>query len=286
MRLIRTLLVAILLASSSAYADTSAIFFGAKSVRHSESLGPALARLQEDYDVEYLDADDPSSKSVFAEHHVEFAPTIVFFEDDSEIDRMIGTASDWEEQSRGRLSGEDHWRPYRSVVRIKTAAGSGTGVVISSEPGNTIIATAAHVVSRGRMSFVELWRDSGIVVYAATVVAIDTDDDLALLKVSTNEIALPCTAVIGRRPGTGDTAFSIGCSRGNAPSVTVCRVRPSEGKHVMTNNAPQVGRSGGGLFNLDSEIIGICSAANYGLDKGWYVGAGKLKRMLLEYAAK
>ena len=50
--------------------------------------------------------------------------------------------------------------------------------------------------------------------------------------------------------------------------------------NIECSTTPEGGRSGGGLFNSDGEIIGICSAADKDLNEGIYAGPAAIFAML------
>ncbi len=142
---------------------------------------------------------------------------------------------------------------------------TGSGVIVS-EKG--YILTCHHVVENARS--IEVMLSSGE-IYGATLVGGDTESDLAVIMIDPGDKALTyvtqgCSAdlAVGERvvavgdrknmdltvtTGTvSDTACSIAVGNGN--TVTV----------IQTDAAIDSGKSGGGLFNLDGELIGIVNA--------------------------
>jgi len=277
-------LLAILLLTSTAAADVTGVYFGADYCQPCRSLRPSLARLQRAYDVNHVDAGDANQSATCQQYGVTTIPQIVFLSDGVEIDRIVGTSPDWQRRCEDRLSGRNNWRPIRAAVRVRTPGGIGSGVILSSVPGRTVIATAAHVAQGSQTVTVDLFRDFGVKTYPATTATINTDHDLALLLVASNTLALP--AALGAENtavSLGDTVFGIGCSGGAGVSVMTCRVVSLDGGDVFASGAVAQGRSGGGLYNRRFELIGICSATNQRRQDGWYIGAEKLKALLSEW---
>src|SRR6185503_7248482 len=72
----------------------------------------------------------------------------------------------------------------------------------------------------------------------------------------------------------GDRVVSIGCSNGQDPTALASRIttldRYQGGPNIETTGAPVEGRSGGGLFNQDGQLIGICFAADKEGNEGLY----------------
>lgn len=275
-------LLAILLLTPTVAADVTAIYFGASFCQPCRSLRPSLSRLQRDYDVRKIDTSRDRATS--QQYEVRTIPQIVFLLDGVEIDRIQGASPDWLARCRMRLSGRNNWRPIRAAVRVRTPSGIGSGVILSSVPGRTVIATAAHVVQGSQSVTVDLFRDSGVKSFAASVSIVTDTTDLALLTLAST---LPLPAVIGASagapPATGDVTFAIGCSGGAGVTVMTCRIQSLDGGDVFASGSPALGRSGGGLYNQRFELIGICSAQNSKRGDGWYIGQAKLQALLSEW---
>jgi thiol-disulfide isomerase/thioredoxin len=272
--------LALFLLMPTAAADVTGLYFGASYCQPCRSLQPALARLPR---VAYVDAGNPNNAETCRRYEVASIPQIIFIEDGVEIDRIQGASPDWQRRCEDRLSGRNNWRPIRAAVRVRTPGGIGSGVILSSVPGRTVIATAAHIVRDEPSVTVDLFRDFGVKTFPATVAAVNDTTDLALLTVASNTLPLPSAVGASQVPEIGDTCFGIGCSGGRGVSVMACRVVSLDGGDVFASGAPAQGRSGGGLFNRRFELIGICSAANERRQDGWYIGADKLKALLSEW---
>jgi serine protease Do len=151
-------------------------------------------------------------------------------------------------------------------------SGAGSGFVISRDG---LVVTNHHVVV-GRDHFdVKLFdgRD-----FEATVVGSDEETDVALLKLK-DATKLP-TVVLGKSDvlQVGDRVFAIGSPMGLESSVTTgivsAKGRGSLGLYresyldfLQTDAAIGPGNSGGPLFNLNGEVIGINTAVS-GLGRG------------------
>jgi hypothetical protein len=81
-----------------------------------------------------------------------------------------------------------------------------------------------------------------------------------------------------------DAAWSVGCDRGADPTVRSSRVtaiqRYNGPANLETSGAPVEGRSGGGLFNNQGELIGVCFAADPQLDEGLYAAIPSIQAEL------
>jgi len=141
----------------------------------------------------------------------------------------------------------------------------GSGFVI--HPDGYIV-TNAHVVSRTVRREVEFANGRS---YEARIVAIDTQKDLAVLKID-SELSLP-TVLLGRSDDlmVGETVVAIGNPFGYSHTVT-SGVISATGRNIdvqegvvfrdliQTDASINPGNSGGPLLNILGELIGINSA--------------------------
>jgi 2-alkenal reductase len=157
----------------------------------------------------------------------------------------------------------------RGTVAILTEVGSGSGFVYDS---NGHIITNYHVVEGANS--IEVRFTSGFMSYA-TVVGIDTDSDLAVIKVDAPADELfPLPLGDSDLLKVGQTVIAIGNPFGLESTMTVgiisalgrtldsMRVSPdgasfSAGDVIQTDAAINPGNSGGPLFNINGEVIGI-----------------------------
>ena len=140
------------------------------------------------------------------------------------------------------------------------ARGLGSGFILRSDG---LVITTAHVVEGAAEITVKLMDKRE---FRAGVVGIDRISDLAVLKIDGQD--LPVVKVGDpSRAGVGDWVLAIGSPFGFEHSVTAGiisakgRSLPSEGyvPFIQTDVAVNPGNSGGPLFNLEGEVIGINS---------------------------
>ena len=149
-----------------------------------------------------------------------------------------------------------------------TFAGLGSGVVIDTE-GHII--TAAHVVQTADLVEVEF--QSGVVVTAA-VISSDPTSDLAMLKVdSMPEGVKPMPLGDSDKVKVGQEVFVVGAPYGLDGTLTVGHISSRhrgdaaealgiEGPGVelfQTDAAINQGNSGGPMFDMDGNVIGVVS---------------------------
>lgn len=155
-----------------------------------------------------------------------------------------------------------------SVVTIFVeSGGQGSGVILHRDG---FIATAAHVVEREGSIEVQFNDES---TAAAEIVTLSRTHDLALLKVE----EIPASAEVARlgnsgRLEIGQPVFAIGTPRGLRYTMTTGIVSGLRVDHsssivlmpdevLQTDIALNPGNSGGPIFNLDGEVVGITSYA-------------------------
>ncbi len=178
---------------------------------------------------------------------------------------------------------------FRPTVTIRKGNGRGSGTLIRSEAGATLILTAAHVVAVPGDMEIELHPyNLGIEkneralagtswprLVPAEIVAADNAADVALVLMHART-ALPFVARLdleANEPAPADILTSVGLVSGT--DLTGWRTdiqgqvridlatfthRGSPGDprvFTVTTKAPEFGRSGGGLFRPDGSLVGV-----------------------------
>jgi serine protease Do len=171
-------------------------------------------------------------------------------------------------------------RVGEGVVHVKVPSASGSGFVISRE-GHVV--TNAHVILGERNISVTLFLGRGTelrkkVIEKVEILALNPYWDLALLELPEAELAgLELTPIpFGRSSEVrvGEPVFSIGnplgLERSVSEGIVSTKNREAGGMLYIQTTAPtNPGNSGGPLFNLKGEMIGVVSwhyAFNEGLN--------------------
>ena len=162
----------------------------------------------------------------------------------------------------------------------------GTGTVVHSTAGQSIILTCAHVfkgVSAEAAVIVEVFRNGEVLKYPAQVIGGDHDSDVAFLQIK-NATPLPTVPIAPQlNLRQNDAVFSIGCNNGDRPTrmnMNVVAVDRYEGpENVVCTKDPVQGRSGGGLFNTAGELVGVCSGAFRKAKEGLYSGVKPIYKL-------
>ncbi len=173
-------------------------------------------------------------------------------------------------------------RAQQATVRIRiedaNSIAFGTGTVIYVHDGQALVLTCGHMfrdIGQNAQMSIDVFDKTGhITNVPAQVVSHSTEEgDIGLMEF---RCPFPITPVpISKRPpAMGDAAFSFGCDRGADPTrrdTQVKRINRYLGPaNIEIHGAPVVGRSGGGLFNAQGQLIGVCNAADSENDEGIY----------------
>lgn len=150
------------------------------------------------------------------------------------------------------------------------ASGAGSGVIIGNNDTHFYIITNNHVISGADTITV---RTNDGVEYSAAVVGSDSESDVALLKIEATGLTV---AVIGNSDSisVGEEVVAIGNPLGKLGGTVTNGIISALGREVniegenmtllQTNAAVNPGNSGGGLFNMRGELIGIINAKSSG----------------------
>ncbi len=156
-----------------------------------------------------------------------------------------------------------------TVVEIYTDLASGSGVIISR---NGVVLTCNHVVEGA--SEIEIVTTSGD-TYQATLVGSDVWTDLALLLIDSDTTFPYATFARSESESErclvlGETVIAIGNSLGFLGGSVTSGVVAGLDREIVVEGVPMSliqtdatvssGNSGGGLFNLYGELVGIVNA--------------------------
>jgi len=150
---------------------------------------------------------------------------------------------------------------FRPTVIVRRGNGQGSGTIIASVEGETLILTAAHVVRESGPVGVELHRyNLGVeqamprggwpVTLPGEVAAADTAGDVAVVRVR-GRPALPFVARLGAagdEPARGAVVTSVGVDNGNRLESWSTRVRGDVWFALVTESRKGATRKGGTRF--------------------------------------
>lgn len=165
-------------------------------------------------------------------------------------------------------------RAMHATVRLRvedtTGNSFGTGTIIDAHGGEALVMTCGHIFrdsgGRGRIT-VDLFAPGAPGPVSGELISYDLKQDIGLVAIRPG-IQITPVPVAGNtyqvRPG--DRVFSIGCDRGENASLReshVTAVNKYLGPaNITAAGEPVIGRSGGGLFSADGQLIGVCNLAD------------------------
>jgi S1-C subfamily serine protease len=186
-------------------------------------------------------------------------------------------------------------------IRVEDSQGRsfGTGTIIDSRSGEALVVTCGHLFreskGKGPMTVEMFEADAAGVRMTDSVpgqlISYDLDRDVAFVSIRPNrQVSVAPVAPARTRIERGDRVATVGCSNGNDPTLLPQRInmldRYQGPPNIEVSGAPEEGRSGGGLFNLQGQLIGVCYAADYEGKEGLYAALEsiheELNRLRLE----
>lgn len=178
-------------------------------------------------------------------------------------------------------------RAAAATVRIRVDEGNttahGTGTIVDVHGEEALVLTCGHLfrdMQSGSVLSIDLFAGTpNEINLPSQLIDFKADDeDIGLI---TFRLPVPIEPVPLLPHGTsldiGQTVFSFGCDHGQNPTRHDTRItninRYIGPENIEIAGAPAVGRSGGGLFDLQGRLIGVCNAADTNDNEGIYASA-------------
>jgi thiol-disulfide isomerase/thioredoxin len=172
---------------------------------------------------------------------------------------------------------------------------TGTGVIIDARSGEALVLTCGHLFrtsnGKGRIEISRFAATAADVQVVETTTGVlmhyDLNRDLAIVRFSPSSApGVAPVAPLGTQLEPGAAVTSVGCNHGDNPTAWATRltaINRYEGfPNIEAGGAPVEGRSGGGLFNAQGNLIGICFAADPKDDEGLYASLSSIHSKLDE----
>jgi thiol-disulfide isomerase/thioredoxin len=187
-------------------------------------------------------------------------------------------------------------RLLAATVRIKINDGDGnsvgTGTIIDAREGEALVLTCGHIFrdskGQGRVT-VDLYGHGAPQQIPARVIGYDLDSDVGFLSFRPDvQVVAARVAPPGYSAKPNDSVVSIGCNHGEPATPRVSRVTTIDKflgpPNLQVAGQPVQGRSGGGLFNAEGYVIGVCNAADPTDDEGLYAALPAIHAELNQWA--
>lgn len=174
-------------------------------------------------------------------------------------------------------------RAMASTVRLRVedpeGQSFGTGTVIDVHDNEALVLTCAHIFREAgdaKSSIViERFDADAAGPTSGSLISADLDLDVALVSMKLKRpITVSKLADVKYRTFRGEGVFSVGCNHGDDPTVMEGHINDIDkylgAPNITASGEPVIGRSGGGLFNGQGLLIGVCNAADPEFKEGLY----------------
>ncbi len=176
-------------------------------------------------------------------------------------------------------------RAERATVRIQVQEGAtksyGTGTIIHVHGSDALVLTCGHLFRDNQANAVlsvDLFAGTREQTRLLAEVIDFRADDKADIGLISFKLPVPIEPVpvspSNERQQVNQPVFSWGCDHGADPTRHDTRIthidRYLGSSNIEIHGAPAVGRSGGGLFDQQGRLIGVCNAATQGEPEGIY----------------
>ena len=165
----------------------------------------------------------------------------------------------------------------QSVVAVTDGQGSGSGVIVSPDG---LVLTAGHVMASPYQRGYEITFPDGSVAKAKPL-GKNLNVDAGMVQIS-EPGSYPHVKIATRRPEKGDWVITLGHSGGfeigRKPPVRTGRVLGYRDHQLITDAVLIGGDSGGPLFNLEGEVIGIHSSIGDSIAENRHVTVDTFRR--------
>jgi S1-C subfamily serine protease len=164
-------------------------------------------------------------------------------------------------------------------LRVEEPQGQaiGTGTIVDTKGDESLLVTCAHIFraskGKGRIQ-VELFHPQRQTV-EGTLIEYNLEKDIAVVSIKAGPSAISApVAPTGLTVQKHESAFSVGCDKGADPTIRETKItnlnRYVGPANIEAAGEPTIGRSGGGLFNRDGYLIGVCNCADAQDNEGIY----------------
>ena len=160
----------------------------------------------------------------------------------------------------------------------------GSGTIIDARQGEALVLTCGHIFrdsdGKGKV-FVDLFGAGAPQHVPGRLLGCDLERDVALVGITvTGPIAVAHVAPPSYAVHEGDRVIGIGCSNGAEPTVQESHVNSLDRfrgpPNIEVAGQPVQGRSGGGLFNTQGQVIGVCNAADPSDNEGMFAAPASI----------
>ena len=159
---------------------------------------------------------------------------------------------------------EDMFKEFSTPQKRKASA-LGSGFIIDAKG---IVVTNNHVIKDAEDIIIRVEGDTEYIEYKAKVIGADPLSDIAVLKIESSDKFIPVKFGDSDKARIGDWVIAIGNPLGLSGTVTSGIISARNRNiglsryedYIQTDASINVGNSGGPLFNMEGDVIGINTA--------------------------
>ncbi len=178
----------------------------------------------------------------------------------------------------------------RLTIADPTGVSYGSGTLIDARAGEALVLTCGHIFrdSQGKGDIsIDMLGPGAPQKVPGKLVSYDLETDIGLVSFSPGvPVRVARLAPKGYLAAKGDRVTTVGCNNGGPPTAEQTTVT-ALGKFLGPPNLqvaglPVQGRSGGGLFTVDGQVIGVCNAADPTDNEGLFAALPTIQQELDE----
>jgi len=171
----------------------------------------------------------------------------------------------------------------RIAVQDSEGTSTGTGTIVDARSGEALVLTCGHLFrssgGKGPITITLFQAGPQGAVERSTaagrLIDFDLERDLALVSIRPAVAVQPAPIAPANIPlAPGASVTTVGCNHGQNPTAIASRITATDryqgSPNVEVAGAPVEGRSGGGLFNAQGQLVGVCFAADPQSNEGLY----------------
>jgi thiol-disulfide isomerase/thioredoxin len=166
----------------------------------------------------------------------------------------------------------------------------GSGTLIDARAGEALVLTCGHIFrdSQGKGDIsIDLLGPGAPQKVPGRIVSYDLKTDVALVSFKPGvPVRVAPLAPRGYAPAKGDRVTTVGCNNGGSPTAVPSSITAIDKflgpPNLQVAGLPVQGRSGGGLFTADGQVIGVCNAADPTDNEGLYAALAVIHQELDE----
>jgi thiol-disulfide isomerase/thioredoxin len=176
----------------------------------------------------------------------------------------------------------------RLTIEDPQGISHGSGTLIDSRQGEALVLTCGHIFrdsqGKGRIT-VDLFGPEAPQKVPARLVGYDLKSDVGLVSIRPGvSVNVAPVASSGHRVAVGDKVVTVGCNNGGPATALETKITAIDKflgpPNVQVAGLPVQGRSGGGLFTSDGQVIGVCNAADPADNEGLYAALAAIHGQL------